>query len=235
MCDKLAVPVILGADFCDRFVEAFYPRKKTFELADYLQVHIMCKFHSRTTKTKWDPRPNYVPTTDGGGRKSVKLEVAKLVTVKSENQQGVLCTPQRSGLVVVQPYAPIYSKHRLAATNEVIQVNPKKTFHIWVTSFGTHPVTIHKGQLVTKLLPHPRAALASALTLGDTIGVSLDKDKNEGSQHPRTEEEPPPDRAPVGDNREETSPLTFAATQGTDESQESHHIEHPPPDVDGCT
>ena len=31
VCEKLAVPLILGAYYCDRFVEAIYPRKKTVE------------------------------------------------------------------------------------------------------------------------------------------------------------------------------------------------------------
>ena len=36
VCEKLVVPLILGADYCDRFVEAIYPRKKTVELADFV-------------------------------------------------------------------------------------------------------------------------------------------------------------------------------------------------------
>lgn len=54
VCDKLAVPFMLGADFCDRFVEAMYRRKKMVELKDHSQVSIVRKFPSRTGKIQVD-------------------------------------------------------------------------------------------------------------------------------------------------------------------------------------
>ena len=47
VCEKLAVPLILGADYCDRFVEAIYPRMKTVELADFSEVPTARRFSPR--------------------------------------------------------------------------------------------------------------------------------------------------------------------------------------------
>ena len=50
VCEKLAVPLILGADYCDRFVEAIYPRKKTVELADFSEAPMIRRFSARKGK-----------------------------------------------------------------------------------------------------------------------------------------------------------------------------------------
>ena len=42
--EKLAVPLILGADYFERFVEAIYPRRKRVELADSSEVPIVRRF-----------------------------------------------------------------------------------------------------------------------------------------------------------------------------------------------
>ena len=47
VCEKLVVPLILGADYCDRFMQAIYPRKKTVELADFSEVPIVSWFSPR--------------------------------------------------------------------------------------------------------------------------------------------------------------------------------------------
>ena len=47
VCEKLAVQLIICADYCDRFVEAIYPRKKSVELADFSEVPIVRRFSSR--------------------------------------------------------------------------------------------------------------------------------------------------------------------------------------------
>ena len=41
VCERLSVPVILGCDFCDRYVEAIMPRRKVVELDDGTTVPIV--------------------------------------------------------------------------------------------------------------------------------------------------------------------------------------------------
>ena len=59
VCEKLAVPLILGADYCDRFVEAIYPRKKMVESVDFSEVPIIRSFSPRKG------RKTLVPGEDG--------------------------------------------------------------------------------------------------------------------------------------------------------------------------
>ena len=52
VCEKLAVPLILGADYCDRFVDAIYPRKKTVELAEFSEVPIVWRLSAKKRKKR---------------------------------------------------------------------------------------------------------------------------------------------------------------------------------------
>ena len=51
VCEQLAAPVIIGCDFCDRFAEAIYPRKKTIELGDGSTVPIVRRPLKRSPKS----------------------------------------------------------------------------------------------------------------------------------------------------------------------------------------
>lgn len=42
VCVKLAVPVILGADFCDGFVADIYPKRRCITLDDGNIIAIVC-------------------------------------------------------------------------------------------------------------------------------------------------------------------------------------------------
>ena len=55
VCEKLAVPLILGVDYCDRLVEGIYPRKKTVELADFSEVPIIRRFSARKGRKTLSP------------------------------------------------------------------------------------------------------------------------------------------------------------------------------------
>ena len=43
VCERLAAPMIIGADFCDKFVEAILPRKRRVELHDGTTIPIVRK------------------------------------------------------------------------------------------------------------------------------------------------------------------------------------------------
>ena len=102
VCEKLAVPLILGAHYCDRFVEAIYPRKKTAELADFSEVPIVRQFSAR--KGKNNRVPGQDENDEKGERFSPKVKVARATTIEPGTQRVVECTSKRARLVVVQPY-----------------------------------------------------------------------------------------------------------------------------------
>ena len=102
VCEKLAVPLILGADYCDRFVEAIYPGKKTVELADFSEVLIVRRSSSR--KGKKTHVPGEDETEGKGERISPRVKVARATTIEPGTQRVVECTSKRARLVVVQLY-----------------------------------------------------------------------------------------------------------------------------------
>ena len=44
VCEKRALPFTLGAEYCDRFVEAIYPRRKKVEFVDFSEDPIIRRF-----------------------------------------------------------------------------------------------------------------------------------------------------------------------------------------------
>ena len=55
VCEKRAVLLILGADYCDRFVEAISLRRKTVEMADFSEVPILKRISPRKGKKNLVP------------------------------------------------------------------------------------------------------------------------------------------------------------------------------------
>ena len=147
VCGKLAVPLILGADYCDRFVEAIYPRKKTADLAHFSEVPIIRRLSARKG------RKNLVPgedETEGAGERiSPRVKVARATTIEPGTQRVVECTWKRAGLVVVQPYSPLYGRHGLTCTNEVVQVEPDRPFRLLIANVREYYSLKSGGRVIT--------------------------------------------------------------------------------------
>ena len=134
VCEKLAVPLIIGAYYYDRCVEAIYPRKKTVEFAGFSKVPIVRRFSSRKRNR------NIAPGEDEnderkGERISPKLKVARATTIEPGTQRVVECTSKRSGLIVVQPYSSFYENHGLICTNGVVLVERDRPFRLLAETF----------------------------------------------------------------------------------------------------
>lgn len=223
VCAKLAVTIILGADYCDKFVEAIYPRRRIVELTDSSEVSIVRKVVSKKMKPKLVPgEPGEDPTD---GRVSPKVKVSRPVTVEPGTRRVVQCTAQRTGLVVIQPYAPLYNRHGLVVTNGVTQVEPNKAFHILVANFGKYAVKLQKNQVVAELLPHPRAAVNSSLTVGEALGVDYRSQEKAEGRNSVT------DQDPIRDSTVENEQPKAGSNLSTDPI-EARRIEPRPPDVE---
>ena len=168
VCEKLAVPLILGADYCDRLVEAIYPRKDTVELADFSEVPIIRRFSARKGKQRLVPGE---AEKEEGKRErfSPRVKVARATTIEPGTQRVVECTSKKAGLVVVQPYSSLYERHGLICTNGVVQVEPDRPFRLLVANFQKYPVRVQKGQVVAEVLPNPRTVLESKTTIGEVL------------------------------------------------------------------
>ena len=66
VCERLAAPMIIGADFCDQHVEAILPRRRTVELTDGTTIPMVRRVPRRHPKApKFPPEQEYVPAHQG--------------------------------------------------------------------------------------------------------------------------------------------------------------------------
>ena len=229
VCEKLALPLILGADYCDRFVEAIYPRKKTVELEDSSEVPIVRQFSARKGR-KWLVPGEYENDDRKRERISPRVKVARATTIEPGTHRVVECTSKRAGLVVFQPYSLLYKKHRLICTNGVVQVEPDRPFRLIVVNFRQYPVRVQKGQVVAGLLPHSRAVIESKTTIGEVLGIQEREEENIPNYTPPPKGETrcePSDQGPEDQQGERSSGLSASTS-----TKPQRRIEAPPPDVE---
>lgn len=170
VCESLAAPVILGCDFCDRFVEAIHPRKREVELDDGTKVPIVRRPMKRPPSAA--PLPADQEYGYAHGRSSPKVKVTCKTTLPPQSQTWVAVTSQRHGVNVLQPLDRLYQQHLVCASNGVVQVEPCKPFKVLVANFSRHQKVLPKNQTIATLLPHPTAVIPSQVHLADVLGVT---------------------------------------------------------------
>ena len=87
VAEKLAAPVILGADFCDRYVEAIRPRKRVVELDDGSTVPIVRRPAKRPSNGP--PLPSQQEYEPLKGKVSPKVKSAESMTIAPGTQRWV--------------------------------------------------------------------------------------------------------------------------------------------------
>lgn len=70
-CEKLAVPVILGSDFCEKFVEGIYPGKKYMVLDYASTIAVIRKASGRAVREA--EVQNERPETEGNSSPVTKM------------------------------------------------------------------------------------------------------------------------------------------------------------------
>ena len=172
ICERLAAAVILGADFCDRFVEAIHPRKKNVELDDGTTIPIVRRPLKRLPASVPLPPPQEFQKANG--RTSPKVKVAKAITLPAGSQTWVTVTTKRHGLMALRPNDALYQSAQVLATNGVVQVEPDKPFRILIANFKALPHQLVKNQVVGQLLPHPTAVIPSKVSVAEVLGIFQD-------------------------------------------------------------
>ena len=156
--------------------------------------------------------------------------MARATTIEPGTQRVVECTSKRAGLVVVQPYSPLYERHGLTCTNGIVQVEPDRPFRLLIANFRGYPVRVQKGQVVAELLPHPRAVIESNTTIGEVLGI----------QERKKEILPNLIKTPTGETggessdpaREDQPEERLSGLSATASTKPERRIEPPPPDVE---
>ena len=180
VCERLAAPVILGCDLCDKYVEAIYPRKRVIELADGTTVPIV----RRPTKRLADapPLPAAQEYEASSGRISAKVKVAKAATLQPGTQTWVTVYTAHGGLMIVQPCDRLYYSGLILATNGLVEAEPGQPFRIIIANFGVNPYRLAKGQVVANVLPHPSALIPTEVMMSELLGIEAEDADNYTSE-----------------------------------------------------
>ena len=197
VCERLSVPVILGCDFCDRYVEAIRPRRRLVEMDDGSTVPIIRSPSSRDKDAVPLPPSQKTPRRSDRGSPVVRLE--QPYRLKPRTQTWVTLSSSFHGVGVVQPNDKLYTRTGVVLTNGVVNVEPGKPFKVLLANFSNRTRFVQRNQLVGRVLPHPQVITTSALTTGEVLGIA---DPLEAEPLSETEDESP---APEPESKE-TSP-----------------------------
>lgn len=122
-CNKFFAPIILGANFCDRFFEAIFPCRSI----EYFHGHITVPVTRMPLK-----RPGItikVLEEQHKGTQQVssfKVRRARKVTIPQESQQFVEVSSEEFGQLLVQTLPKFYYKYELGVAKGVVQVDKEK-------------------------------------------------------------------------------------------------------------
>ena len=173
VCERLATTMILGADFCDRYVEAIRPRKKQVELDDGTIVPIVRKPAKRSKdQVKLRTTAEY---NDKEGRISPQVKMAETIRVPPRLHRLVKVVSQRSGFVVIQPEGSLYDNHGMVCSNGVADIESGVPFHVFIANLSPYEKRLVKGQNVATVLPHPTQFIPTGISAAEVLGLVSQK------------------------------------------------------------
>lgn len=130
-------------------------------------------------------------------------------------------------MVFVQPHELLYDEHGLERTNGVVKVQSHKPFRLLIARFRKYPIRVLEGQMVAKLLLHPRAVCENKATIGEVRLIQeRTKEKFPKSTVPPTRESslPPSDQEREDQPKERSGKLSASAPP-----KPQRRVEPPPP------
>ena len=96
------------------------------------------------------------------------------MTLQQESENWVEVRSQASGLVVVEEHQWLMGRHHCFAAAGVCEVQPEKTFRIFIANFGNKPVHLKIDQTVAKADNHPSYIAEGGVSHGKVLGITTD-------------------------------------------------------------
>ena len=124
--ERLAVPVILGCDYCDKHVEAIKPRQRFVELEYGTTVPIIRKPPTRPQGSI--PLPDQQQYLPAKRRSSTRIKTTKPIWLKPEAHKWVEVVTDHKGVIIVEPFHKLYERHECLAGAGVYQVESGNPF-----------------------------------------------------------------------------------------------------------
>ena len=118
VCERLSVPVILGCDFCDRYVEAIMPRQKMVELDDGSTVPIIRVPSTRARDAVPLPAPLRYPTA--ADPPAPKVHASRSYKLQPRSQTWIEVVSKHHGVGVVEPLPLLYERQSMALANGIV-------------------------------------------------------------------------------------------------------------------
>ena len=166
--EKLATDVLLGCDYCDKYVEAIKPRKRVVEMEDGTEVPIIRKPSTRSKEAAPLPYEEVEKATLPPAK--TRICPTKKHRLEPGTQTVVEVTCERQGDIVVRPAERLYETRQCLTANGVATVQPGVPFKVLVANFSSKVQYLNQGQLIAHADSHPDFTVDSCFTISDVLG-----------------------------------------------------------------
>ena len=141
VAEKLAVEVIVGTRFMNRYVTAIECRGQTIWLHRGSAIPILSRHDARRTHERPKDKPNENNVTpncprndkrinDAPFNKPHTIRMARTVTIPPISQVAIPVVTKASGLVHIEPKLPVQTRYHVRTANVIHEVRPDVKFEL---------------------------------------------------------------------------------------------------------
>ena len=193
VADKLAVNVIIGTRFMNRYVDAIEFRTQTIRLFRGAKIPILSRTNQRNTNTKYENEQLRDETTkriqrdnDAPSNRPHTVRLAKHVTIPPLSQMSIPVVATAAGLVYLEPKQHVQTRHHVRTSNRVIEVRPGVRFDIVLANFSKTTQLLPKGMTI----PYAKRNPLEILTIPKNVSTKLEAVLNLPFTNARNEDDP---------------------------------------------
>ena len=200
VADKLAVEVIVGTCFMNRYVDAIECRIQTIRLNRGGTIAIFSRHGARCSHEgsnniqndnddQNDSPRNDDRITDAPFNKPHTIRMARTVMIPPMYQVAIPVVTKASGLVYIEPKLPVQTRYHVRTANGIHEVPPDFKFESVLANFSKNPQQLPKGMTIAYAKRNPLAILTfpnevstnleAVLNLPFTTATANDSTNNE--------------------------------------------------------
>ena len=176
VCRDLAVPVILGCSFIQRFVQAILPQENKVVLRYGGAVAILTRktpgiaLACRSTKAQEHP----CPWRRKGSSRINHFKLEKPVVVPPYSEAAIRVRSERGGIYAVIPTESLMRKRKVSVPYGIVDALAGACFVMRIANFSSREVKLRKGTIVGTAAERPRFIVCPTLSKGsaDQKGLS---------------------------------------------------------------
>ena len=158
VCSELAVKVILGCDFIQKYVQAILPQKHQVVLRYGGAVAIQTK-RPKVVANMSSPPPVHdhpCPWKRRVSYRTDRVKLAKPATLPPYSETIIQVRGGRGGLQRIEPAESLMRKHKLSVPYGVVDTIPGRLFTMKLANFSSKQVHLRKGSVVGSTRERPK-------------------------------------------------------------------------------